>query len=149
MKQEAFDQMLAKASKTVQKLNADLARVCPRPGEAGYPRKGKRIRQSHKPLLNKLEREFQEWFTRLVPIESNHFFMAQAMRFRLANGVWFKPDFVFIRPLSPLRIFEIKGPHAFRGGLENLKVAAHQYPMFEWTLVWREKGEWKFQQVLP
>lgn len=33
MKKEHFDQMLAKASKSVQALNRDLARVCPKPHE--------------------------------------------------------------------------------------------------------------------
>lgn len=112
--------------------------------KVGEPKK--RIRQSTKPLLNKLE---AEWFNVLTSRYSYHRSnptLCQSVRFKLGNGIWYKPDF-FV-PFIP-EAFEVKGPHAFRGGLENLKVAAHQYPMIRWMLVWKENGEWKEQEVLP
>lgn len=101
----------------------------------------KRIRQSTKPLLNKLEDEwlafYEKWFDRIY---------AQGIRFKLANGLWYKPDFVCFTVKT---CWEIKGPHAFRGGFENLKVAASQYPDFKWVLTWKQDGGWKEQVVLP
>lgn len=104
----------------------------------------KRIRQSSKPLLNNLE---QKWLS-VLQQQRDAIIYAQSMRFKLANGIWYKPDFlVFHGPI--VTAYECKGPHAFRGGFENLKVAAHQYPNIKWVLVWVENGMWREQVVLP
>ena len=73
----------------------------------------------------------------------------QGMRFRLGNGIWYCPDFVRI-PLDnlPMQAIEVKGPHAFRGGFENLKVAANLYPEITWVLVWKDNGIWQEQIIL-
>ena len=111
----------------------------------------RRIRQSSKPRLNKLETEF-------LGILKERFYPAtcsirnQAMRFELANGLWYKPDFVVFFPHEERLpcCFEVKGPKSWRGGFENLKMAARAWPMFVWTLVWKiGPGEWKEQTVLP
>lgn len=109
----------------------------------------KRIKQCSKPLLNALE---SEW---LGVLALRHKIIAcQSLRFMLANGLWYKPDFV-AWPVglesqdTRMRAFEVKGPHAFRGGFENLKMAAHKYPQIKWTLAWKEDGQWCEQQVLP
>ncbi len=112
--------------------------------KAAEPTPGKRLRQD-KPM-NKLERE---WFTVLQnqtrPIEN---LRAQAMRFRLSNGGWYKPDATGV-VAGQLTAWETKGPHAFRGGFENIKMAATQFPEWRWLLVWKERGEWRQQEVLP
>lgn len=108
------------------------------------PPEGKRIRQDSKPLMNKLEMQF--WRERLeqrYPLAK-----PQAIRFKLGNGIWYKPDFVDFS-IQPVTAWEVKGPHAFRGGFENLKVAASAYPFVRWILVWKESGEWRQQEVLP
>jgi hypothetical protein len=66
----------------------------------------------------------------------------------LGNGIWYKPDFTGFVDGS-YTAWEVKGPHAFRGGFENLKVAANQYKEINWHLVWKEGGQWKDQGVLP
>lgn len=103
----------------------------------------KRIRQSSRPLLNKLE---QEWYDRHRDVFG--FISIQAIRFKLGNGIWYKPDFV-VWGEAGIYGYEIKGPHGFRGGFENLKVAAFLYRKIEWWLTWKENGEWKEQQILP
>lgn len=108
------------------------------------PRPGKRIRQASKPLMNKLEQEYYDRF--LSWKDSTLSICVQSVRFRLANGLWYKPDFFTNAPNVGI---EVKGPHAFRGGFENLKMAAHQYPWIKWVLVWKENGEWCEQTVLP
>ena len=102
----------------------------------------KRIRQSSKPLMNGLE---SEYFQILQADYRN--VRPQAMRFKLGNGIWYKPDFTYTHNMM-LTCVEVKGPHAFRGGFENLKVAAGLYPEFNWLLVWKQDGVWKEQKVL-
>lgn len=159
MKREMLEQMLARASESVRKLNKDLARVCPSPQAltTATPVKS-RIRQDRS-QPNKLERE---WMGRLLldfPDEQFHF---NAMRFRLGNGVWYKPDFfcfdhywpedasrsfkgIHARPTA----WEVKGPKAWRGGFEFLKIAAHAWPKVRWVLVWKDDGGWNEEEVLP
>jgi hypothetical protein len=113
------------------------------------PKPPKRIRQSTKPLMNKLE---QDWFEVLRCRWS--IVVPQGMRFMLANGVWYKPDFIAFpcgleSQSTALRAYECKGPHAFRGGKENLKLAAHKYPYIVWTLVWKHDGKWQEQRIYP
>jgi len=105
------------------------------------PPKPRRIRQSTKPLMNKLEGEWLAFYGKWFPV-----IYPQSIRFKLANGVWYKPDFIALKEMT---CWEIKGPHAFRGGFENLKVAAHQYTEFKWVLCWKADGGWKEQVVLP
>ena len=104
----------------------------------------KRIRQSAKPLENKLEREFREYLERQYPHVKIY---AQAKRYRLANGLWYKPDCVFFLD-GRETVYECKGPHAFRGGFENLKMAATTYQDSDWWLAWKVDGEWQLQRVL-
>ena len=125
-----------------------------------FAAEGKRIRQGAKPLLNKLETEFYESLKHYHPGAT---IWKQALRWKLGNGIWYKPDFVAFTAFYPegypktmppvkqikLTAWEVKGPHAFRGGFENLKVAASLYPEVRWVLVWKEDGAWKQQEVLP
>lgn len=121
--------------------------------------KKKRVRQDSKPLMNKLEKEFYETiraaFPNYPPVR------IQSKRYRLGNGIWYKPDFTAALwpaegaadPTGHARetAWEVKGPRAFRGGFENLKVAAGLYPEIRWLLVWKDKetGEWKEQHIIP
>lgn len=105
----------------------------------------KRIRQSAKPLLNKLETEWRDYLVRQLPGVTIH---EQALRFRLANGLRYTPDLAAFFE-GALMCWEVKGPFAHRGGFENLKMAATVYPDIEWTLCWKANGEWQTQKVLP
>lgn len=110
------------------------------------PTPPKRIRQSAKPLLNKLE---AEWFGILKASCWMNNLRSQAKRYRLGNGIWFKPDMTGNDTRDGRETaYEVKGPHAFRGGFENLKVAASTWLEVKWILVWKENGEWKQQEVL-
>jgi hypothetical protein len=114
----------------------------------------RRIRQDRsKP--NKLEERWIQYLQSSYPGEG---FITQSLRFRLGNGIWYKPDafcwnhewpegeapFVRWRPTA----WEVKGPKSWRGGFENLKVAASLYPDVRWVLVWDDCG-WNEQEVLP
>jgi hypothetical protein len=109
------------------------------------PMKDKRIRQSSKEIMNGLERAFYiHASSALHPGCKIHF---NAIRLRLANGHHYTPDF-FVEEGSGV-IYETKGPKAFRGGFENLKVAASMYQMFKFKLVWKDNGNWMMQEILP
>src|SRR5881394_3149787 len=58
------------------------------------PKPPKRIRQSTRPLMNKLE---QEWLAKLRIFWPELIFHAQSIRFMLGNGIFYKPDFVCFR----------------------------------------------------
>lgn len=105
----------------------------------------RRIRQDSKPLTNKLESEFKAYYEK----QTGCTLTPQALRFRLGNGIWYKPDFVLMVKGAITSAYEVKGPHAFRGGFENLKVAASLYKQVNWVLAWKERNEWKMQDVLP
>ena len=115
-------------------------------GVGATHRPQKRIRQSQKPLMNKLE---QEWFDHLVSTFPKLWFCPQTTKFKLGNGIWYKPDITCPYFNGIFTCWEVKGPFAHRGGFENLKVAASKYPEFKWILVWKENGQWKEQTVLP
>lgn len=141
---EELRRALERTNKDVQRLNAHLMRVCPGPNECQITTPPRRIRQSSKPLMNKLERAFFDFWTHTLDKK----LYPQAMRFKLANGLWYKPDFIcFLGEM--VCAYEIKGPHAFRGGFENLKMAASAFPEIHWELVWKEHGAWQYQHVLP
>jgi hypothetical protein len=138
-------QRIMKALDDAEKLRRELSgSVIIDPPSCSKPKK-KRIRQDSKPLMNKLEEEYFDRFGHLGT------WTIQSMRFKLANGLWYKPDFLVLDDLSFKIItgIEVKGPHSFRGGFENLKMAAHKYPWINWVLVWKENGEWQEQTVLP
>jgi hypothetical protein len=113
--------------------------------------KSRRIRQDSKPLLNKLEQEYYNILCTEHPRYPRP--RPQAKRYKLGNGIWYKPDFtasVWPSGISESETaWEVKGPFAYRGGLEALKTAAHQWPEVAFYLVWKENGEWKEQRVLP
>ena len=126
-------------SASFRKLNPHLFN----PAKTPAVTEGKRVRQS-RDTLNKLE---TRWFNTLKTIYPHATIHAQSLRLRLGNGLWYKPD--FFAQLDRLCAWEVKGPHAFRGGLENLKAAASLYPEIEFSLVWEENGQWKFQRIEP
>lgn len=101
----------------------------------------RRVRQSRQ-KLNKLELAYQD----MLRVEfRGETVLAQSVRLWLANGDWYKPDFYV--PTRQLYI-EVKGPRAFRGGFEFLKVAAAQHPWATFRLVWKKNGEWLTQTIL-
>ena len=110
--------------------------------EAGTNGVKPRMRQSKKPLMNKLELAYSDQLRVLFP---GKLAIPQGIRLKLANGDWYKPDFFL--PEEKLFI-EVKGPKVFRGGFEFLKIAATQHTWAKFRLVWRVSGQWYKQDVL-
>lgn len=104
----------------------------------------KRLRQSQKRLLNKLETEFGARLCVAFPYAT---FRAQAKTYRLANGVRYSPDFTAILD-GVEHAWEVKGKHAWDDALVKLKVAAAAWPEIVFVLAWKENGEWREQRIL-
>lgn len=108
----------------------------------------KRLRQSRKPLENELEKR---WRAELEQRHPGVAFHPQGKRYRLANGSAYTPDITAIIA-GQETAWECKGPKVFRGGFENLKMAAALWPEVKWILVWEEvpvSGPWHEQEILP
>lgn len=106
----------------------------------------KRLRQSSKPDLNKLESAFLLHLREQLGQSAT--ILAHDLTFRLGNGVRYTPDFVvFYGGLACC--YEVKGPRAWDDAIVKLKVAPGKYPMFKWVLAWRDGGKWKLQTMLP
>lgn len=102
----------------------------------------KRVKQSSaKP--NKLEADLGAWL-RLGNPKYN------AVTFRIANGLRYTPDWVLFKPgTKQLQAYEVKGPFAYAGSLEKLKMAASAFPEVNFILAWRDKSlTWQFQNIL-
>ena len=109
---------------------------------------GLRIRQGEK-KPNKLE---SDWFEYLKLDHPEGCVRTQAIRFRLANGAWYKTDFCAWQTNGRLHCWETKGGKQMKGhskGMLTVKVAAALWPEVKFFLVWKEKGIWKTQEVLP
>ncbi len=116
----------------------------------------KRIRQDAKPLMNQLEGDWFEVLSAQYPNYPRP--RAQAKRYKLANGAWYKPDVTsslwpVAGEMARESAWECKGPSCMKNvdrGLLTIKFAAAQWPEVAFYLVWRNKrGPWQQQRVLP
>jgi hypothetical protein len=150
--------LAAGAAKSPAPGLAAQAADCKRPSaqsEVGRHQPARRIRQSQKPVMNKLE---AAWFEQIRYRYPNYPpVRPQAKRYEIGRGAWFKPDFtcsIWPVPNGAARetAWECKGPSCMKNvarGMLALKAAAHQWSEVRFVLVWRVKGEWHEQEILP
>lgn len=139
-------------SKDFQKRNPHLFPINPMAMYALATSPPKRLRQSSKPLMNKLE---QKWFDQLMlDGPKDRIVRAQAMKFRLANGLWYYPDFfAFDWPIlgeaSGPVAWETKGKWVDGDSFPKLKMFAATYPEIRVILVWKDENkQWQQQRIL-
>jgi hypothetical protein len=143
-------------NESLRKLNPHIY-ATPKRWWAGVSKaqNSKRLRQSSKPLLNKLERE---WFNFLIAGWPNYPVpRAQAIRLKIGNGAWYKGDISALswpQPEGPPMptIWECKGPKEMKNvarGILAIKTAAAQWPEIAFWLVWKDGSVFKQQRVLP
>lgn len=70
-------------------------------------------------------------------------YLFEKMKFRLATGTWYTPDFVEVLADGSFWIHEVKGGHIYEDSIIKFKVAAEQYPLWRWTKTQWSEGEWK------
>jgi hypothetical protein len=121
--------------------------VVVRPETAQTPTK--RVRQDGKPLMNKLEAQYFNLLSVRNP--GNKTLRAQAKKFRLANGAFYKPDFTAVVD-GKEHAWEVKGGKRMKDasrGVLIIKVVATLWPEITWTFVTKENGRWNEQLILP
>jgi hypothetical protein len=80
----------------------------------------------------------------------------ETMRFRLADGAWYKPDFAVVVTFqfqadgqlwvdSKLELHEVKG-HWREAARVRIKVAADRHP-FRFVAVTRKGGQWQYETI--
>lgn len=109
----------------------------------------KRIQQRSDDGMNKLERDALAWLKESQPAWEHR---VKPMRLELANGCRYTPDIVSFPAISggwKMKGVEVKGKMAWDDAIVKLKVAARCFPCMDWWLVWRDKGGWHMQHVLP
>lgn len=105
-----------------------------------------RLRQSSKPLMNKLETEFLEKLKFDYRAFGGMKFIPQSITFKLANGLRYTPDFFSITEKIS---WEVKGAWVDGDSFPKLKMAASVYPEISWRLVWKKESKWCEQIILP
>lgn len=149
---------LAKASPDTIRLNPGLFSSGADPGPGTKPPPDskpkpapakKMIRQDSQPKVNKTEAAFADYLR--VRLQSKRVkvtaFMEQAIRLRLANGLWYKPD-IIVQTGEEWNVYEVKG-YRWRHGIQALKVAAGLYPQWCFWLVTKDGRGWNMERVLP
>lgn len=105
----------------------------------------KRLRQSSKEK-NKLEQavedRLRQWFG---PASKIRF---QEITLKLANGLRYTPDFHVTNKEHRDLFFEAKG-FMRDDAAAKIKMAARQFDHWVFILIWREKGQWHQQVMLP
>ena len=119
--------------------------ACKLPGPLpGTKTHKKRLRQGVD-TLNKWESEYLG----ILRCNPNLTPMPHAIKLQLASGCWYSPDIIVWDDLvRSLTAFEVKG-FARDDAIVKLKVAARAYPFITFMLVWKEKGLWQQQQIIP
>jgi hypothetical protein len=65
----------------------------------------------------------------------------EGVKLKLADGAWYKPDFVVWHNDGLIELEEVKG-HWREAARVRWKVAIQQYPMFGFSLWTKSKGQW-------
>lgn len=132
------------------RLANKVRQLCAPPPLLNAVKPAKRVRQDTKPLMNKLE---QRWFNHLKNNPDVIELRAQSLRFKIANGAWYKPDITCrYKGWQPLNVYECKGPKEMKNiarGILALKCAAAAWPENNFILVWEANGQFRTQQILP
>lgn len=95
--------------------------------------------------MNKLEAEFKAWY------EKNTFRFAlhyESITLKLANGTRYTPDFSKCGQFG-IVFYEVKGKWFTDDSNVKIKVAANQWPEFQFWLAWKQDGQWQTQRILP
>lgn len=109
----------------------------------------KRVRQDETPKLNKLETDWRNVLRVTLPPGTE--ILEQAIRLRIGNGAWYKPDLAAVVN-GVLTLWECKGPKKVKGvakGVLAIKAAASLFKHFKFMLVWKDNNVWKTQEILP
>ena len=93
--------------------------------------------------MNGMERDYAIQLDLLKSLGDVTFWAFNEVRFKLADGAWFKPDFFVIYPDGHCELHETKG-FCREAAILRMKVAASRFPL-RWRLVFRTENGWEFR----
>jgi hypothetical protein len=102
-----------------------------------------------KGIMNELERNFH--LSYLQPREQAGeltLIRYEGITLPIAHRCTYTPDYIAETPEGQTVLFETKSPHRFKEkGILKLKVAAAQYPEYQFYLAEKKKGQWKVKLI--
>jgi hypothetical protein len=131
-----------------ERVKGSLEHSCGQSGSNRQPEAkavaSRRVRQSSKPLMNRLETEFYQLL--LADHVAAHI-RIQAVKLKIGNGVAYTIDFFnFVDRIA----HEVKGEWCVDDSIVKLKIAAAMYPEIKFVLAWKDKNKhWQRQEILP
>jgi len=96
---------------------------------------------SRKTDMNKDEAAYAERLRADPEVLELHF---NAVKFRLADGAWYTPDFCVVFEHGAVHCVEVKGQRR-EAGILRFKLAREKYPGINWRMVRRVRG--RFEEV--
>jgi hypothetical protein len=120
--------------------SAQLRNLCitPRGQEAAETKARTMPAVDYAPYRSRWEKEYA---AELAASSGVGLWKYEPMRFRLADGAWYKPDFMWIDYSGKIHFDEIKGFER-PAAILRWKVAAELYPMFKWRMLTKRDGAW-------
>jgi hypothetical protein len=103
--------------------------------------KGKLVPSERSVYRSKWEADRAEMLTMEKVVHLIRDWRYEGIRLRLADGAWYKPDFLVWHNDGLLELQEVKG-HWREAARVRWKVAIAQYPMFGFSLWTKAKGQW-------
>jgi hypothetical protein len=96
---------------------------------------------------SKLERDFALVLAGWQAKGVIHLFRYEPFRLRLADGAFYKPDFMAVSTFDEaITLFEVKG-HWREAAKVRIKVAAELHHYFKFCIVMRKKGVWQYDYM--
>ena len=112
---------------------------------ATVPKRAKKAR-----MMNGLEARFAEQLEAWKLAGEICWWDFEPIRLRLADGCWFKPDFLSVPGIdqedTSITLFETKG-FMREAARIRIRVAAEKYPFFRFVIVRWKNSEWDFEEV--
>lgn len=87
---------------------------------------------SARPRMNETEKRYADRLDQEIAAGTVARWRFGELKFRLADGTWYTPDFCVQRPDGTLELHETKGAHVWDDSRVKAKVAAEQYREFRW-----------------
>ena len=140
-----YDEYMSKRRQSFPAQNRHVERRSPEGEGDDTPEPEKLARPlqiAHASPMNKTEKRYAQevldprvWTGELVT------WKFEAVKLKLAYRTWYTPDFWTIAPDGRMEMIEIKG-FLQDDAAVKYKIAREAFPIFEWRMIRRVKGEW-------
>lgn len=97
-------------------------------------------------VKNKLEEAFGRYLEFLKESGAIRWYAFEPIRLRLAEGAWYKVDYLVENADRQMVCYEVKGSFWREAARVRIKVAAELHPRFKFRAVQKIKGEWVYEE---